>query len=422
MILGQNHGFMKYRSLLTHSFVTDTFWFGLSSSIVNLLNYTYVLLALNYMSKESFGAFNALVAILTMAMAIAAPLLLHISKEVSNPRTETLQVYFVSSQKKILKFASIGFIVGVVIAPVLSSTLRVSTGNIFFLWLVVAALIFATSANGVSTGLKKLTFQASINAGASIVKLFLGWFLFEAGFGIRAGLGGYLAGFLLTISLTWLAMRKWETTDSSRPVVESCKESISVLVVAYAFVAIPFSMDQILAQAFNPRISGDYSALATLGKLVFFASSPFLIVLYSYLVKARDEHLRQTRYFLAGLAVAEGAALLVTAFLWIGGREVTGLLLTPAYGGVSEWVVMYCLGMCGYVFSYAVALLGIVRNDWRLVVFSGIASLAQIILFSLRNATLDQLITNQIICYSLLAMTAIVSLCRYLFYSDKTVR
>lgn len=401
---------MSARRLLSHPFVADNLWFGATSFLVNLLNYAYILMALNFLNKESFGAFNALVAILTLATVAANPLLLQVAKQVSSIRTGVLARYFLDGNRKIFTGAGAGFLVLVAVSPYLSTLLNLPRGSIVFVWVVATALITATFANGISSGLKKLKFQSLLNLSATVAKFLLGWLLFKAGLGLNAGLAGYLAGFALTAAATWRALRRWEDHEQEQSAEGGRQESLAVLVLAYLFVMTPFSIDQIYVQTLNREVSGDYAALATLGKLVFFVSSPFLVVMYSYLVRARHNSVRLARYFLLGTLVSVGAAVSFTALLWIGGRSVVGLLLPPAYLGVSRWVLAYSLGMCGYVFCYAVALLGIVRNDFRTVGLIGIASIVQAGLFLGRHATMDQLVANQVLCLAVLSVAAVACL------------
>jgi len=401
---------MKYRHLFTHPFVTDNFWYGLSSLLVNIVNYSFLLMIMHFLSKNAFGAFSALVSLLTLVAFLANPLQLYVTKDVMKIRPRNLREYFVQGSEKIVKYTGGMFLVLAALTPHLSSALNVSGGNLIFVWLIAAAMILAIFANGVSAGLKKLTFQASLNFFTTVAKFILAWFLLTAGQGISAGLSGYFASFVLMIGVTWSMLGRWEASEQANPAREERQESIVVLLLAYLFVAVPFSLDQIFVQVLNTKLSGDYAALATLGKLVFFASSPFQVVLYAYLVKARHDRALQMKYFLSGSLASVGAAFLVSALLGIGGRTLVGLLLPSTYLDVSDWVFAYSLGICGYVFSYSIVLLGIVRNDPRIVGLISLATLAQVVLFSLRNATLAQVVTNQIMCLSLMCVASIIYL------------
>ena len=165
-------------------------------------------------------------------------------------------------------------------------------------------------------------------------------------------------------------------------------------------------MDQILAQTLSPEISGDYAALVTIGKLAFFVSAPFQVVLYSYLVGSSKPR-QQMNYLLAGLAIATGSSLLLTAVLWAGGQGLTDLLLSPVYASVAGWIVPYSLGICGYVFAYAVVSLAIARSDPRILVPLSLATIAQTILFLFRHDSLAQLVANQLACMGLLVVAAL---------------
>lgn len=397
---------MNYKALLKHPFIADNFWYGLSNIFVNVLNYAYVLMALHYLSKDSFGAFNALVAVLTMTTILANPMQLHATKAISCLQRTSLRLYLARLQNLILSLSSAGLLLVVLASQHFASLLNVSAAEVIVTGVATALLVLATLATAVSSGLRKLTFQAVLGLGSSIAKFLCALVLFQLGFEITAGLAGYIAGFALTLLVTRYMLKAWELSGETGTQSGKSQDSLVVLLLAFLFVAAPFSMDQILAQALSPKISGNYAALVTIGKLAFFVSTPFLVVLYSYMAGAKDSQ-QQMSYLWAGLAVAVGASLLLTALLWVGGRRLTDLLLSPSYSSVADWIVPYSLGICGYVFSYGVVSLAIVRNDSRILMPISLATIVQPILFLTRHQSLADLVTNQLISLALLSLAAL---------------
>ena len=398
--------FMNYQAIVRHPFIVDNFWYGLSSILLNLLNYAYVLVALHYLSKGDFGAFNALVALLTLATVVANPLQLQVTKTVSQSPRPLLWRHVARIGGFSLKLMGVGLLCLVLASSALGSMLNVSPGNIVMLGFAMGFLILAALATAISSGLRRLTFQASLGLISTVVKLLCAIVLFESGLGVTAGLTGYVAGFALTTVLTLHALKTWERATEPLATPEIHNTSVHVLVVAYIFIAAPFSMDQILAQTLSPEISGDYAALVTIGKLAFFVSAPFQVVLYSYLAGSSKPR-QQMNYLLAGLAIATGSSLLFTAVLWAGGQGLTDLLLSPVYASVAGWIVPYSLGICGYVFAYAVVSLAIARSDPRILVPLSLATITQTILFLFRHDSLAQLVANQLACMGLLVVGAL---------------
>ena len=397
---------MNYRLLIRHPFIVDNFWYGLSGILLNVLNYAYVLIALHYLSKHDFGAFNALVAILTMAAIITNPLQLHVTRAISHLQQPVLRIYIVAIQGKLLRITLASLLFLVLVSQYFASLLNVSAGHVIIVGIAIAFLISATFATAISSGLRKLTFQAFLGLVSTSVKLLCALVLFEAGLGVTAGLIGYVAGFALTFVITWHAMKSWEALEASCPMPEVRNDSISVLVLSYLFIAVPFSMDQVLAQVLSPAISGDYAALVTVGKLAFYVTVPFQVVLYSYLTGSGNLQ-QQMNYLKAGLVVAMASSLLLTSLLWAGGRPLTDLLLSPSYASVAEWIVPYSLGICAYVFANAVVSLAIARGDYRILIPICLATIAQISLFLLRYETLEQLVANQLATFGLLSIAAL---------------
>ena len=400
---------MSYKTFLRHPFLIDNFWFGLSSIFLNVLNYAYVLLALHYLSKEEFGAFNALVGMLTLATIAANPLQLQVTKTVALTDGPLLRKHLAGVLAGTLKLVLVALLAVALASTQLGSLLNVPADAVILVGVVSAVSVLATLAVGISSGLRALSFQAALGIAASITKFLCAFSLFEVGFKLGAGLAGYFAGFALTVAVTWYMLRNWERPRKILEQRESSGDSVVVLVFSYLFIAAPFNLDQILVQILNSEISGDYAALVTLGKLAFFASIPFQLVLYSYLANSRNAQ-QQLRFLWAGLALTLGSALVLTVILWFGGRALVGLLLAPGYANVADWVGVYSLGVCGYVFANAVVSLAIVRGDARILVPTVAATITQIALFHFRHETLEQIVINQLLSFALLSLATLLYL------------
>lgn len=378
----------------------------MASVVVNIINYSYVLLALHYLTKESFGSFNTLVAILTMSTVIANPLQLYTTRAISQIQSAQLQSYINKVFSRTALLSVFGLIFIGLISDFVASILNILISDFIMMGVAIVFLLLATISNAISSGLRKLTFQASLSMGSTVIKLLCALLLFKFGLGVTAGVAGYVVGFAITIGITWLASKKWDQLPQINNQAKFGMGAIRMLVLSYLFIAAPFSIDQILAQALNREISGDYAALTIIGKLAFFVSVPFQIVLYSYLSGSINLQ-QQIKYFWAGLSVAIGTSMLLTTALWVGGSKLTDRLLSPGYSKVAEWIVPFSIGTCGYVFAYAVVSLAIIRNDSRILIPLSIVTMLQISLFLFRHETLAHLVTNQILTLGVLSFGAL---------------
>ena len=94
---------------------------------------------------------------------------------------------------------------------------------------------------------------------------------------IGAGVVGAVSGYLFTYAVVVILVvtgsaggRRWsvEDTSSEAPRLRLEATAMATFVVAVA----PFSLDQILVQVFAPSLGGNYAAVATIAKAVFFAA------------------------------------------------------------------------------------------------------------------------------------------------------
>jgi O-antigen/teichoic acid export membrane protein len=388
-------------NLIGHPFVSDTAVFFAGSTLVNVLNYCFVLIAVRRLDKAQFGSFMSLLAVLTLATVSANTLQLQATKRVAAHLGSGLKIYGWTVVRQTILLGGGALIIGLLVASSISEWLRVTELEVLILYSAVGGLVSSALANGFSSGLRWLKFQSCMNVAGTLAKLLAALILFTVGLGVSAGLYSYLLGYLVVVAGTAWGLSIWAgpakagaCTEPGRDVAQG---SLLFLVLAYFLVVIPFSCDQLLVQRVNPALSGDYAALATTGKLVFYAASPVLSVLYPYLVSFRSDPVRMRRYFEAGTLLTLLLSVIVLALLWLGKDFIVVNLMSERYQNVTSEVARFGLSVVLFVLAYTLTLFFIVREKMLALAALTLTIAAQVVLFRLRHGSLAELSQNQLL-------------------------
>jgi len=287
--------------------------------------------------------------------------------------------------------------------PVLLLLLGVSVSAVACLYCAIVCMLLSAIANGFSAGYRRLKFQGVSNAVGAALKLISGWFLFAFSLGVPGGLIAYALGFIVVVVWTLFYLTRTLPRDGADSAIPGVNlRSLGWVMLAYSLLILPFGLDQIMVQALRREYSGIYAAMATYGKLVFYAASPVLAVMYPYVVGTDGDPRRQTRYFRAGTGIALFLALLCTGLLWILGPLGVQLVLSPRYLLVTPIVPAYLLAMTCYVGAYGLGMFAIARRSNGAVIGAFVCVAVQVGLFYFSRASVAALALNQLITCAIL--------------------
>jgi hypothetical protein len=180
--------------------------------------------------------------------------------------------------------------------------------------------------------------------------------------------------------------------------------------LAYLLSFAPFMMDQVVVQAVAPALAGDYTALATLGKLTFHGVAPVLTVLYAYLVAHRLEPQRQDHDFRLGATLAVVLSAAGAGAMSVRPAFVAGALFSTRYEPVAAFLPAYAFGVVAFTLAHGIVLFFMARNEVRMIVPLGGAFLLQIGLLVGRHGSLAALAWNQVVSYGVMALALLAQL------------
>ncbi len=392
--------------------LSDTIVLVGAGVIVNVLNYTYVLIALGLLSKAEFGGFSTLVNCLTISTVITNVMQLEVTRRVAyEPHTRVLLSAIV--RRTLLAGVGLGVVV-LVAAPSLARLFHLESVDIWALYFSLVALALSCIANGWFGGKQLLKAQGLWAVLGTLLKVASGGLLLWWGAGSAGGIVAFGLGLLLVFGAAWFCWsgvsQSERSLDAAGAVTSSTTSPVhtfeagighlALLICAYVLLILPFSVDQLLVQTLFVAVSGDYGAVAMLGKLVFFASAPVYTVMYSHLCSAHGNRAVQSKIF--GLAVAASLFLGISVMgaLGIFGDLLVTRVLPDQYRESAGMAPIFSIGLLVYGIAYASSILCIARHELGKLTFTlAPAVIVQLWLFLNADGTLSSLVWRQNVTY-----------------------
>jgi O-antigen/teichoic acid export membrane protein len=156
-----------------------------------------------------------------------------------------------------------------------------------------------------------------VNIVESAVKVILAVLFVYMGFKVEGAFGAIVVSILIALFVGFLYARemikgKVISTKDYIERKEFVKFILPTFVTTLALISI-FTTDVILVRHFFPGVeSGYYSALSVLGKIIFFASSPVVLVLFPMVSEHHARGENYNRLLSLGLILTLAVSLLVT--------------------------------------------------------------------------------------------------------------
>ncbi|WP_111765425.1 oligosaccharide flippase family protein [Nakamurella deserti] len=242
-----------------------------------------------------------------------------------------------------------------------------------------------------------------------VVRLGLGALLVTLGFGVVGATVGLAASFVATGLVVHVLSGAHRPTAGPRPPLGEVRAYIGFTSVLLVGQMIANNSDVLVAKAYlTPTAAGIFAAVALIGRAVFFLSWSVATVVFPA-VAARHAGGGNTDSLLRGgiLAVTAIGAVCAAA-AWTVGGPVLGVVLGPAYAGLSGLLALYAgmttLFAVGNLIASHQLSLGNARPSWLLL---GGAVLGLVLLL-FRHGSAVQLITAQLTAMALLLVVLTV--------------
>jgi O-antigen/teichoic acid export membrane protein len=391
--------------LIKNQLVSGSLVLFFGSSIASFGNYLYHLLMGRMLGPVDYGFLASIISFTYYLGVLLTAISLVVVKYASSFKGQKnlgAVFYFYSwSLKKAAIFCIILFVMLMVISPWLKSFLHWSSNWPFF-WAVVSSLAYVFLTINLSLlqaflrfGLMSLTgiIQIGIKLLTAVVLVWLGWQVLGAmlAFPISTLVGLIISVFFIRSFLTKNS-RSRQLKKKAFTNREIIKYSLPVFFSVLAFTSL-YTTDIVLVRHFFPaHQAGLYAALGTLGKILFFASSPVVLVMFP-IVSERHSNGKGYANLLGmsfGLVLAICAGISGLYFLLP--KLMINLLFGSEYLAASPLLGYFAIFLSFYCLAYLLTNYYLSIKKTKAVALPVVASLIQIGLIVLFHQSLKQVV------------------------------
>ncbi|MBI2268203.1 MAG: oligosaccharide flippase family protein [Candidatus Blackburnbacteria bacterium] len=400
--------FLYFLSLAGSSFFAGSIIMVLGTNFHNLGQLVYHFLAGRLLGKVFYGDLAALISIFGLLAIIQQAFGLTIIKFVASAKSPeeannfTKWVWFWSIWVGVIVFVLLLFS-----SPFIVQFLNISQPQVIYIFIPVVLVGFiSNTGRALLQGFTRFTqFVVSMVAevGAKIVAMVLLVYLGYSLFGAVAALPvGAVVGFVIV----WLGLRK--NLKGPRAKMPNLSPlfaySFPVFIQSIALTSM-YSSDILLAKHFfTAEQAGLYAALAKLGTIAFFSSSPITSVMFPIIARNHTHGQPYHRIFYLSVALVTLISLaVIISYIFLSGF-IIGILFGKDFveGAPILWwfsLYMFLLGV-GMLFVHFYLSIGKTKVVWLFAA----AALTQIVLILVFHATLLSVIQMSIIAAALLVL------------------
>lgn len=384
----------------------------------NVINYIYqIYFAGRFLGPVGNGQLGSLFAILYIVTIVPISTSAAIVKFVSSSKNHN-EVFLVYTKinKFILRISLFLSILLLISSPLISNFLHVSIIGVlvvpFILFMSLITLVNQAVLQGV------LQFWGSVgpNIVSSAFKLIFGIMFVLLGWYVFGAMVGVFLGVFFAYIYSWYLLKKFVRGLKPKgefDIRKFLKYSFPVLIHSFAFTSL-FTVDVVLVKHFFPdQIAGQYVALSTLGKIIYFATSPIAGVMFPMVA---GKHSKGEKYFnllMMSLVVTLLISLGAVSFYFLIPKTIVQFSYGIKYIEIVSYLPWMGLFVCFYTVSYFMMNFFLSIDEVKIVVLPLIFAITQIILIFYFHSSLLQIIQISFV----LMITLFTILFLYLVYN-----
>lgn len=387
--------------------IKDNIFLAAGMLVFGASSYLFHFYAGRKLGPDDYGTLGALLSLIYIATIIILFVQLAITKAASNlhiKKEDRKIVYLLKhSRKRYWMYGIISALIILAITPLMRYYLHIALWTPFLAIALILTFTYIQSLNiGIMQGLQNFKGLMLVYFGQGLTKVGAGVILIAIGLGVAGGIGAfalsYLVGLLLTIPfLSKLSKMPQERFDAHNVL----KKSLPLLIVLSS-LSLMYSIDILLVKHYLQLAEvGYYTALSTLGKIVFFASNSVTFVMFPKISETKTE--RENRFTLYKsliLITLISAPIVLFYFLFPG--TVISLLFGSQYLAIKNLVFLFAVVMALYSIIYTLCFYNLSLNKTKFIYTLLISNVAQITAIMLFHNSVQQVV------YVMLAFMALL--------------
>lgn len=369
--------------------------------IANVSSYLYHLIVGRILGPEGYGEMAALLSLLYIfnvpADVVRFTLVKFFSQLKAQDDIGQAKTLFIKSSKYLFGAVCIGGLVILPFVSVIADFLHIQNQLYFILLYIIFGSFFLTTiAIGALQGFQKFNEATVLTNAATVLRLIFS--AVGAVWGVGTALIGNVVSNILGYLLYFFPMR-FMFAYPSKDLTISKRSAAGVgipVTLATLGITLLYSQDVILVKHFFSGVeAGLYSALAVMGKVIYFATSAVGIVVLPT-VAERNELKRGSHKVVLGALVAVGAVSSgITAGYFLLPHLAVRLLFGQAYDGAIPLVGIFGIFLSLFSLAYLLMTICIGIGRSNVWIFTMIAAGLQVLLINIFHRTLyDVVIVN----------------------------
>ncbi|MCV2351391.1 hypothetical protein [Paucibacter sp. Y2R2-4] len=326
----------------------DALLFGVIFGLTNVISYGFIVMTGRSLKPADYGTFSALLGLISLGGVFANSIQAGATQAVKTS-TNTLKLNQVLGST--WKYAALGAATLIAVLFAFKQQLNANTSQIFIGGLCLFAMIISSAVLGYLAGTGKVRAQADLACYGAIARLAAGWILLTAGFGISGALGGYVINYFFIFLLAVLYKRSKDPHNHTKIAsqTKNIKIEMSTLLI-FMLTHATFTLDQFAIQFFNPSVSGDYAAAATIAKLTFFTAYPVIAIAYPRMLTETSRSARIKTLTLTAVVILISGTGLVTV-LHVFPHAITKIFFGSQFETAADSTSMLALGVLFFSMS-----------------------------------------------------------------------
>ncbi len=392
--------------------------FILSSFVVNGGNYIYNLLMGRILGPAAFADVAILITLLLVISFVAMTFQVVVSKFTVELNTSEIA----SFKKWVLQRATaVGFILGaltILFSKELQSFFNTSSSTMFLFFGIGIPVYFITSVHRGS-----LQGDTNFTALSGSYQMEM-WVRLIGTFGLLFLLGlKPIESVSIAIAFSFVAglfpWRKREGTKVAMPKLSTANKKLIkkffLLTAFYECTQIICNNSDILLvkHFFDATESGLYASLALIGRVIYFITWMFVMLLLPKVVMLRKEGQKTKPLLIKYVGYISVFALCTTALAFLFPQTAVSLLFGEAYMSIANLLGWYALATSLFAISNIFAYYFLSLDQYLPILFSGIMGIAQVLLVVFFHDSLFQVVLMQIIAMAVLLVLQLAYFFKY---------
>ncbi|MBI5123660.1 oligosaccharide flippase family protein, partial [Candidatus Roizmanbacteria bacterium] len=394
----------------------------IGTTIVNAGNYLFHLLMGRMLGPSGYGILESIISSMYILSIVPLALNLAIVKFVSSAKgkdkEEEISAFYYWSRQKVIIF---GFVAAVFLVLLLPFWLKFLQLNDFRL-LLFSVLAFPFSllllvVRSFFTGVLDFISYSFSTIIEVVLKIILTVLFVAAGWSVLGVVVGLFVSGIITylFSVRLLKFQKNGQQQDFSQTKELIIYALPAMLAVFSFYSL-FSTDIILVKHFFSSFeAGIYASLSVLGKIIFFASSSFVSVMFPLISQRHAQGERYRHLFWLTLIIVAISSICISALYYFFPKLMIEILFGSKYLSGANLLFLFGIFLSLYSISNVVINFFLSIGKTKVVVISLAAALLQIFLITLWHNNLTTVINDSIVTTFIL----LVSLLLYYPYATK---